>query len=320
MLARTASNFYWMGRCIERASCLSQLLIIQMTEIPEDSFDFISAGWEGIFDRFNIAGFKKDFLPDKVNEGKTSDDFLLADAYTFVDFLTFETHHAGSILSCLSFARENARQCQEKISKLIWPQINKTYLRTKNMQLIEFWPHKIVGFYKDILNFSCLFYGITRDSLYQNESAHFIQTGRFLERFQNTTSVFENYIRLMINRKEEEEDITGLLLRCGAFDSYRQLYSLDLTFRNTIDFLLYSSYFSGSLKFCTNEIKKALSSIEKREEKTTPIFQSLERIEKQLEKGHSDQPITDFLNALYQESVWTGEIIDKTYFNQLVRP
>lgn len=316
MLARTASNFYWIGRCIERASCLSQLLITQMTEIPEDSFDFISAGWEGIFDRFNIADFKKDFLPDKVNEGETiSDDFLLADAYTFIDFLTFETHHSGSVLSCLSFARENARQCQEKISKLIWPHINTTYLRAKDMQLTELWPHKIVDFYKEILDFGRLFYGITRDSLYQNESVHFIQTGRFLERFQNTASVFENHIRLMINKKEEEGDITGLLLRCGAFDSYRQFYSLDLTFRNTIDFLLYSPYFSGSLKFCFNEIKQALSSIEK----NALIFQSLEKIEKQLEKGHLDQPITDFLNALYQESVRTDEIIDKTYFNPLAR-
>ena len=314
MLARTASNFYWMGRCIERASCLSQLLIVQMTEIPEDSFDFISAGWEGIFDRFNIAGFKKDFLPNQVKEGETSDDFLLADAYTFVDFLTFETHHSGSILSCLSFARENARQSQEKITKLIWPHINKTYLQAKDMQLKDLWPHKIIDFYKDILKFSYSFYGMTQDSLYQNESVHFIQIGRFLERFQNTTSVFENHIRLMINQKEEEEDITGLLLRCGAFDSYRQLYSLDLTFRNTIDFLLYSDRFSSSLRFCTNEIKEALISIEKKG--STPVHQSLERIEKQLEKGHANQPITDFLNSLYQESVWISEMIDKTYFNQ----
>ena len=187
MLVRTASNLYWMSRYIERASCLSQLLIVQMTEMPEDSVDFVLASWKKFFDRFSVSGFKN-FSSSEFKEEKTSERFLLANAYTFVDYFTFETYHGGSILSCLGFARENARQSQEKITRLMWPHINKTYLQAKDMQLKDLWPYKIIDFYRDILKFSYLSYGMARDLLCQDELAHFIQIGRFLERFQNTAS------------------------------------------------------------------------------------------------------------------------------------
>lgn len=315
MLSRVANNFYWMGRYVERASCISRLLLIQIDEIPEDSPDFVSAGWKGIFDSLKIQGFKEDFLSRKKGEDKVSDDFLLADAYTFFDYLTFETHHPGSILSCLKSARNNARQNQEKITRLMWPHINKTYLRVKRTELKDIWPNKVIDLYKDILEFSYLFHGLVKDSLYQDEAVHFIQIGHYLERFQNTASLFESHIRLMMSYKEEESDLIGLLLRCGALDNYRQVHSLDLKFRKVLDFLLYAPHFSGSLKFCIEKIKESLSLIEEKGGFNIPIYQILEEIDNKLKPPHSGQSLMQFLNSLYQESVKANESIDKVYFN-----
>ena len=113
----------------------------------------------------------------------------------------------------------------------------------------------------------------------------------------------------------KEADLTSLLFRCGAFDSYRQMYPLDTTLRNTIDFLLYSPHFSGSLKFCSDEIKEALVRIDGKQEGNTSVCQSLERIRTKLEGGHSGKPLAGFLKSLYQESIQIGEIIDEIYFN-----
>ena len=316
MLSRVANNFYWMGRYIERASCMSRLLLIQLNEMSEDSPDFISAGWKGLFDSLKIPNLKEDFLSGEKNESSASDDFLLADAYTLVDYLTFETHHRGSILSCLELARENARQNQEKITRLVWPHINKTYLRFKEMDLKDLWPDKIVDLYKDILGFSYLFYGLVQDSLYQDEAVHFIQIGRYLERFQNTASIFESHISAMMARKEDEEDLIGLLLRCGAFDNYRQLHSLDLKLRKVTDFLLHSPAFASSLKFCNNKIRESLSSIEKKGDFNASIYQFVESIDNQLKETHWGQPLAKFLHSLYQESVWIDQAIDEIYFNR----
>jgi len=247
MLSRTANNFYWMGRYIERANTLSRLLLIQVNEISEDSPEFLSSGWKGIFSSLNIVPPHENLLIDS----STQDDFLLADAYTLLDYLTFETYHQGSILSYLEKARENAHQNQDKISDLVWSHINKSYLNLKSSHLKDIWPGKITGLYKNILEFSYLFYGLVQDSLYQDKGAYFIELGKNIERFQNTVSIFENHLRLLImTHKEEQDDLTGLLLRCGAFSNYKQVYSLNINFRKAIDFLIYNPHFTRSLEFC----------------------------------------------------------------------
>jgi len=316
MLSRVANNFYWMGRYVERVKCLSRLLLIQMNEMPEDSLDFVSISWQMIFDSLKIPKYQKDNLFNS-KEQKTdivSDDFLLADAYTLVDYLTFETYHPNSVLSGLKFARENARQNQGKISRMLWPHINKNYLRVKEISLKDLWPNKIIDLYKDILEFSYLFHGLTRDSLYQDEAVHFIHIGEYVERFQNTASLFESHIRLMMSHKEEEEDLIGLLLRCGAFDNYRQVHSLDLKFRKVMEFLLYNPCFSGSLQFCNREIKKSLSLIEAQGTNNMAVYKSLEQVEQHLNSKRS-RPLVAYLNFLYQESVKMSEAVVQSYLN-----
>ena len=312
MLSRVADNFYWMGRYMERANCLSRLLLIQIQEMPEDTPDFLSASWKGIFYSLKIP-HEGGFLIDEKEPANSSDDFLLADAYTLIDYLTFETYHSGSILSCLEYARENARQNREKITGFMWPHINKTYLRVKKTNLQGLWPDKVINLYKDILESVYLFYGLVEDSLYQNEAVYFIQMGRYLERFQNTTSLIESHIQLMMSRKEEEEDLIGLLLRCGALDHFRQVYSLDLKFRKVIEFLFYDSNFSGSLKFCSSQLKKSLSLIEKKDKFNGSIYQTLEGIETQMQNPNIDRPMAQFLNFLYKDSVQANEQLSSLY-------
>ena len=312
MLSRVAGNFYWMGRYIERANALSRLLLVQVNEIPEDSPDFVSSSWKGIFSSLNITPPNDSLLMDS----STKDDFLLADAYTLLDYLTFETHHQGSILSYLEKARENARQNQEKISVLIWPHINKSYLKLKSSNLQDIWPDKITELYKEILESSYLFYGLVQDSLYQNIGADFIELGKNVERFQNTASIFENHLRLLIMaHKKEQDDLVGLLLRCGAFNNYKQVHSLDMNFRKVIDFLIYNPHFTRSLEFCYGRIKKCLSSIQEKNQFNTLIYNCLDCIKEKLEKRYEGMPLPDFLNSLHIESSKMNQEIDSIYFN-----
>ncbi len=316
MLSRVANNFYWMGRYMERASCMSRLLLAQINEMSEDSSDFISAGWKGLFDSLRLPNLKEGFLLKAKNESPASDDFLLADAYTLADYLTFETYHGGSILNCLEFVRENAHQNQEKLAGPVWPHINRYYLRFKKMSLKDLWPDKIVDFYKDVLEFTGLFYGLTQDALYQDESARFIQMGRYLERFQNTASIFENHISSMMAHKEDEEDLIGLLLRCGALDSYRLARSLDLKLRKVTNFLIHDSAFPRSLQFSSQKIKESLIFIEEKRDFNAPIYQSVETLGKKLNEKSLGRPLAQFLSGLYQESAQIHQAIDKIYFNR----
>ena len=316
MLSRVANDFYWIGRYVERVHCLSRFLLVQIDEMPEDSPEFVSASWQGLFRSLHLTKLDKNFLSDDNKKNKISDDFLLADAYTLVDYLTFETYHHESILSYLEFVRENARQNQATIPKLMWPPINKIYLRVKPLNLQDLWPSKIIDLYKEILEFTYLFYGLTQDSVYQNEVVHFIQIGRYLERFQNTVSLFESHIHFLMGHKKEESDLMGTLLRCGGFDNYRQVYSLDLKLPKVTEFLLRSDGFTGSLKFCNNKIKESLSAIEENKKSNSFIYKSLENIEQKLKQPNFEQqPLKEFLNSIYTESFNINKSLNEVYFN-----
>ncbi len=317
MLSRVASDFYWIGRYVERSHCISRLLLVQIEEIPEDSPDFVSASWQGLFRSLRVQSLGENLLSSNDKNNKISDDFLLADAYTLVDYLTFETYHQGSILNCLEFVRENARQNQATIPKSMWPPINKIYLRVKSLDLQNLWPSKIIDLYKDILEFSYLFSGLVQDSVYQNEVVHFIQIGRYLERFQNTVALFESHIHFLLGHKEEESDLMGFLVRCGAFDNYRQVYSLDLTLSKVTEFLLHSPGFTGSLRFCKDRMRESLSVIEKKGKSDTAVFKPLKDIDQKLTQGYfNQQNLKEFLNSLYEESLNIDKTLNEIYFNQ----
>ena len=317
MLSRVANDFYWIGRYVEKAHCISRLLLVQINEMPADSPDFVSASWQGIFRSLRVQGLEENLLSNDNKKNKVSDDFLLADAYTLVDHLTFETYHQGSISSCLEFVRENARQNQASIPKLMWPPINKIYLQIKSLDLKDLWPGKIIDLYKDILEFSYLFYGLVQDAVYQNEAVHFIQMGRYLERFQNTASLFESHIHFLLNQKEEESDLMRVLLRCGAFDNYRQIHSLDLTLPKVVDFLLRSPGFTGSLQFCNDRMTELLSIIEGKGVSHTSAYKSLRHVDQKLNQSHFEkQDLKKTLNFLYGESFNMNQALNTTYFNQ----
>lgn len=317
MLSRVAGNFYWMGRYVERAKQISCLLLTQLNEMPEDSPDFISASWQGIFEILGVQeNYKENLLFSNSENSSVTGDFLLADAYTVVDYLSFETHHPHSLLSCLSFVRENARQSREKIPSLMWPHINKTYLRFKEMSLKELWPYKILDLYKDIMEFSSFFQGLGKDAFYQDETAHFIRLGSYLERFQNVSAVFINHLLLAMRYKTEEKDLIGLLLRCSALDNYRQQRAFHLKLRPVSDFLIYSPKFPGSLKFCLNEIKDSLQLIQEGEALPAVLSQSLQELDEKLKKdAHLGQPLASFLNSLRTTAFQLGSGIEEVYLN-----
>lgn len=301
---------------MERTRCLSRLLLVQIQEMPEDSPGFLSASWKGLFYTLKIPILKGGFLVDEKESSELSDDFLMADAYTLVDYLTFESHHKGSLLSYLERTRENARQNREKITSLMWPHINKTYLNVKNQHLEDLWPDQMIDFYKSILEAVYFFYGLVEDSLYHNESFFFIQMGRYLERLQNTSGIIESHVRFMLNHKEEDSDLPGLLLRCEAFDNYRQTHSLDFRFRKVINFLFYDSNFSGSLVFSASRLRKYLSLIEERDKFNSSVYKCLEEIEQPLQSQSLDRPLIQVLSFLYRDAVKLNDSFSNLYLIQ----
>ena len=316
MLFRVASNFYWMGRYVERAAFTASLLSNQITEIAEAPTEYLSASWKSVFHSLK-APENESLLPDSgKSDEKTMDDFLLANAYAFVDYFTFERRHPYSILSQIFYVRENARQNQEQLTSSISPLINSYYNKLKNEDLSNIWPDKIIDLYKDVETFNYLFQGMIQDSMYQDLSVDFIKMGFYIERFQNLAGFLVNYIsHLILSYKDEEPDLISLLLRCSAFDRYRKAHSLNLTLKKVLDFLFYDKKFSRSFQYSLQQIKQSLYAVEG-QKINKDIEHSLHEIEKRLKEKQKGETIIYFLKKLDEESVKLHNAVNNRYLDE----
>ena len=118
MLSRVAESLYWMSRYLERAENVARFISVNLHLSLDMQLD-PRGQWQ----------------PLVVTSG---DEELFATRYgahtakSVLEFLTFDTENANSILSCLRAARENARSVRERISSEMWEHINRTYLMVRD--------------------------------------------------------------------------------------------------------------------------------------------------------------------------------------------
>ncbi|MEN9210670.1 MAG: alpha-E domain-containing protein, partial [Thermostichus sp. DG_1_6_bins_120] len=95
MLSRVADSIYWLNRYVERAENIARFIDVNLNLIL-DSPSGTTQQWEPII---YTTGDHELFYQ---RYGEATQD-------TVVEFLTFDKDYPNSILSCLKWARENAR-------------------------------------------------------------------------------------------------------------------------------------------------------------------------------------------------------------------
>src|ERR1700694_401183 len=117
MLSRVADNLYWMSRYLERAEHAARLLDVSLYHLLGQKSEYAMLRWKRLRDSLRISSSDE--------EDEADND------YSVTQSLTFDTANAYSIISCISEARDNARQIREKISVEMWEQLNRLFLSIK---------------------------------------------------------------------------------------------------------------------------------------------------------------------------------------------
>ncbi len=258
ILARVADSLYWMNRYLERVEYTARLLSLQLERLPSSPVQEIASGWRRLFSSLDAQPPGSDSYGGPEDE----DDFFFADGYALTDYLTFETANPLSILSCLSAARENARQVRDAISNGLWSSLNRPYLRLRDTSLVDIWLKEPVLLYRDIEEAVQLFDGAGASSMRRDAGWHFMRIGRFIERAQLVGSLLEAHCAHVRNMTEEESDWAGLLRGCNAFEAYCQLHGGQLGRDKVLGFLVYDAELSYSLRFAVNRIRGSLEVID----------------------------------------------------------
>ncbi|MBV9488634.1 MAG: alpha-E domain-containing protein [Verrucomicrobia bacterium] len=250
MLSRVAESTYWMSRYLERADNVARFLDVNfllMLDLPSG----MAVQWEALV---RITGDYEPFIKRYGN----------ATPETVIQFLTFDTENANSILSCVRAARENARSVRESISAEMWEQVNRIYFRVNDAATRHLGSPE--AFFEEVRLASHLFMGLTDATMSHNEPWHFARLGRMIERADKTSRILDvKYFILLpsvtdVGTPLDEIQWTAVLRSASALQVYRQQYGR-ISPARVIEFLVLDPEFPRAMHFCLRRADESLHAI-----------------------------------------------------------
>jgi uncharacterized alpha-E superfamily protein len=251
MLSRVAESLYWINRYVERAENISRF--VEVSEAM--ALDCPPGSAEPWLPLIEASGDRELF--DKLHPSATPQDV--------VTFLVRNEDNPNSIINCIAFARENARQIREVITTEMWEQLNDIY-----WTLVEndtFWNQPGQEQLRDIRRACQLFYGITDATLSRDLSWQFSRLGRLLERADKTSRILDVKYFLLLPSPDEvggvldELQWISLLRSAGAYQMFRQSRQQAIEPKAVAAFLLLNPIFPRSVRYCLERIHETLKII-----------------------------------------------------------
>ncbi len=258
MLSRVADALFWMSRYLERAEHVARLLDVCFHQ--ELDLHGVLAGPHEL-QWTSLAAILQQQIPEKTRSATTPQAAISR-------WLTFDLENPGSIMSCVSGARANARSVRGSINGQMWRELNKLYLQLSDPafsgQASES-PHE---FLQAVESGSCLFQGICDASLNHDEGWQFIQLGKYLERADKTVRIVDIQYHLLQDLDSPTDLplanlLWGAVLRsCHAYEGYQRIYVGRIEPESVVEFLLMHPQFPRSVRFSLEAAAGALAAIE----------------------------------------------------------
>ncbi|MBD8489924.1 alpha-E domain-containing protein [Echinicola sp. CAU 1574] len=253
MLSRVANSIYWLGRYLERAENYARFIDVNfnlMLDLPPD----LKTQWEPLVfatgDHESYSGRYEEY-----------------DKKSVIHFLTLDTSNPNSIISSITYARENARIVRENLSKETWEKINELYHFIKKATPRKIWDKEDPrSFFDKIKNQIQLLYGLTESTVARTEGWYWKQLGMYLERADKTSRILDVKYHMLLPTPEEVGSPldflhwTALLKSVTGFNTYRRIHG-KIQANGVVDFLIFSRRFPRSIYFCLKEAEDCLHMI-----------------------------------------------------------
>ena len=252
MLSRAADALYWMCRYAERAENVARFLDVSL-QVALDLPDPDGDPWAAVV---AASGDRKGFAARY--EAPTRD--------SVVRFLTVDSDSPNSIVSCLRYARDNARSIRDSISSETWEQINKWYLAVREAAASGSVVEDPYDFLAAVKEASHLFVGVTYLTMTHGEGWHFGRLGRLLERADQTSRIVDAKQSLILVKPPEvgasldEIHLSALLRSVSALEMYRKKHGR-LEHSSVISFLVLDRLFPRSIRHCLEKAQRSLYAI-----------------------------------------------------------
>jgi uncharacterized alpha-E superfamily protein len=256
MLSRVANTLYWMVRYVERADNLARLIDVNEQVL----LDFES------LDSERLRGFWNPIILSTGDEEKFQELYDDVGSEQVIRFLTNDTRNPNSIVSCIGFARENARTVRDQLSDDLWEELNALYLFTKSEESTLLLEDNPPRYYEIVRRAAMTFLGISASTTARDGRWDFMSLGRHLERADKTTRFLDISTYFPKGDEGLERASPGvlhwsaILSSCGAMGAFRSTRQ-EITARTVMSFLLFSPDFPRSVRYCIDQVDAALHRI-----------------------------------------------------------
>ena len=319
MLSRSAEGLFWMSRYLERAGHVCRLLASQFEAFEDSQTDEIDTNWRRIYLALGRTPFGGGFINDD-----KSDDFMLTDSFTLADDWTFENTNPDSLRSCISAARENARQVRNVIGKDLWECLNTAYLEIADVSGIEsIWNNHPREFYRKTSDRLRTIAGINDGNCYRDHSWHFMQLGLFVERAQLISSFVMAQLNLFETANQNAESYwRSLLANCEARSAFQRCHSFNYSPNRVVDFLVCDPLLPFSTRYSLSRIAASLDEVS--HDSRQPIAELansrtkalIDRIDRDWQhKNDGDQATLEALTDIYESCLALHNDIGAAYFH-----
>ena len=251
LLARFASNIYWLGRYMERAENLARILDINETYARSGSGD---PDWRRVLD----------LQADSVRFFDRHDN---VDAATVLNFYVIDASNPTSIAATVRMARENARALRHLISTEMWTHLNIFHNRVAQLTQRDLRPSNVSTVCAEVKVACQTFEGIAEGTFFRGEAWCFYQIGKYIERADQTTRILDiGFGRIAEDMVDTMESVHwNVLLRSVAgYHAFRGLYPAGSQPRDVATFLLFDEEFPRAVGLCVERLTTRLSDLELR--------------------------------------------------------
>ena len=257
MLSRSAQSLYWIGRHLERAGHLCQLLRLQSEALVDRPVREIHFGWNRIYNSIDTQppGGRADLFDEE--------EFALADSFTLADDLTFERTNPSSVYTCFAQGRENARHTRHCISPEVWTCLNAAFLRLQQRNMVSVWSDPR-AFYNETVAEVNTFGGLAETTMYHDEGWSFLQLGRYIERAQCAVALLLSQIdtgEASAGQEFYEADWISLLRIFHALEVYNHIHSADVQPHRVLGLLVSDPLLPESLCRSLNLVESEVETI-----------------------------------------------------------
>ncbi|MCL6603484.1 MAG: alpha-E domain-containing protein [Paenibacillus sp.] len=312
MLNRNAEALFWIGRYIERAENHARLIDVHYHIQQEEDFREEGNKWSRLID---ALGVRKEYMQQFENFSESD----------VLSFITLDLGNSNSIFSCVHQARNNLRTLRQHLPSELWDIASSFNLWLGECSVADIMkgPHQ---FYRQIKDQAAMFLGAEQSVMLRGNEWHFIESGRFLERAENTTRILQ-----AVTSSCKNKDYSGIYIQLQAvlksvsgYQAFRYYYADAFAPESILEFLIANSSFPRSVRFSFHKLEEHLAKLELHSSEKgsghEKVIRQAGKIKADLDymekEDMSEDSVEDVLKSLMESCLRLGKTMEGAFFRR----